>query len=147
MAPTAGPSPTLHPLRAKHTIRKDLSKPVLRRMIESRGREQEDKSQDTLRQVLLAIQYEKDLDMDGNILYLIESAKELLPRYIKTSKGLILPREIHYTLTNIRGLEKEIGVVKKERSKLKHLLGIEHGKIPNSWIYGETRYYSGERDR
>jgi len=31
--------------------------------------------------------------MDGNILYLIESAKELLPGYIKTSKKLILPRE------------------------------------------------------
>jgi|GEM_PF-1485072 hypothetical protein len=65
-----------------------------------------------------AIQYMKDLDMDGNILYFIESAKELLPGYIKTSKGLILPREIYYTLTNIKGLEKEIGVVKKEKSKL-----------------------------
>jgi hypothetical protein len=56
--------------------------------------------------------------MDGNILFFIESAKELLPGYIKTSKGLILPREIYYTLTNIKGLEKEIGVVKKEKSKL-----------------------------
>jgi hypothetical protein len=27
-------------------------------------------------------------------------------------------------------LEKEIGVIKKEKSKLKHLLGIEHGNIP-----------------
>jgi hypothetical protein len=77
-----------------------------------------------------AIKYEKDLEMDGNILYFIESAKELLPGYIKTSKGLILPREIYYALTNIRGLEKEIGVVKKEKSKLKHILGIEHGNIP-----------------
>jgi hypothetical protein len=42
-----------------------------------------------------AIKYEKDLDMDGNILFFIESTKELLPRYIKTSKGLILPREIY----------------------------------------------------
>jgi len=40
-----------------------------------------------------AIQYERGLEIDGNILYLIESAKELLPRYIKTSKKLILPRE------------------------------------------------------
>jgi hypothetical protein len=54
-----------------------------------------------------AIQYMKDLDMDGNILFFIESAKELLPGYIKTSRGLILPREIYYTLTNIKGLEKE----------------------------------------
>jgi hypothetical protein len=77
-------------------------------MIESRGREQEDRGQDTLQQVLLAIKYEKDTDMDGNTLYLIESAKELLPGYIKTSRGLILPREIYYALTNIRGLEKEV---------------------------------------
>jgi hypothetical protein len=53
--------------------------------------------------------------MARNILYLVESAKKLLPGYIKTSKGLILPREIYYTLTNIKGLEKEIGVVKKEK--------------------------------
>jgi hypothetical protein len=72
-------------------------------MIESRGREQEDKSQDTQQQVLLAIQYMKDLDMDGNILYFIESAKELLPGYIKTSKGLILPREIVRKRGNIQG--------------------------------------------
>jgi hypothetical protein len=68
--------------------------------------------------------------MDGNTLYLIESAKELLPGYIKTSRGLILPREIYYALTNIRGLEKEIEVVKKEKSKPRHTLGIEHGNIP-----------------
>jgi hypothetical protein len=59
--------------------------------------------------------------MHGNTLYLIESAKEPLPRYIKTPKEPILPKEIYYTLTNIKGLEKEIGVVKKERSKLKHI--------------------------
>jgi hypothetical protein len=40
-----------------------------------------------------AIKYEKDLEIDGNILYFIESAKELLPVHIKTSRGLILPRE------------------------------------------------------
>jgi hypothetical protein len=71
------------------------------------------------------------LEMARNILlYLTESAKELLPRYIKTSKGLILPREIYHTQTNIKGLEKEIRVVKKERSKLRHILGLEHGNIP-----------------
>jgi hypothetical protein len=77
------------------------------------------------------IQYKKkNLQMDGNILYFIGSAKELLPGYIKTSKGLILPREIYYALTNIGGIEKEIGVIKKEKSKLRHILGIEHGNIP-----------------
>jgi len=37
--------------------------------------------------------------MHGNTLYLIESAKEPLPGYIKTSKELILPKEIYHTLT------------------------------------------------
>jgi len=41
------------------------------------------------------------------------------PRTYKTSKGLILPREIYYTLTSIKGLEEEVGVIKKEKSKLK----------------------------
>jgi hypothetical protein len=62
-------------------------------MIESGGREQEDKAQDILQKHYWAIQYERGLEMDGSILYPIESAKELLPRYIKTSKRLILPRE------------------------------------------------------
>ena len=48
---------------------------------------------------------------------------ELSPKYIKTSRGLILPREIYYALTNIKGIEKEI-------SKPRHILGIEHGNIP-----------------
>jgi hypothetical protein len=71
------------------------------------------------------------LEMARNIpLYLTESAKKLLPGYIKTSKGLTPPREIYHTPTNIKGLEKEIRVVKKERSKLRHILGLEHGNIP-----------------
>jgi len=71
------------------------------------------------------------LEMARNILlYLTESAKKLLPGYIKTSKGPILPREIYHTPTNIKGLEKEIRVVKKERSKPRHILGLEHGNIP-----------------
>jgi len=85
--------------------------------------------------------------MDGNILYFIESAKELLPGYIKTSKGLILPREIYYTLTNIKGLEKEIGVVKKEKSKLRHTLGIEHENIPIQLDLWGNEVILGERDR
>jgi hypothetical protein len=48
---------------------------------------------------------------------------ELSPKYIKTSRGLILPREIYYALTNIKGIEKE-------KSKPRHILGIEHGNIP-----------------
>jgi hypothetical protein len=32
--------------------------------------------------------------------------------------------------SSIKGLEREIGVIKKEKSKLKHILGIEHGNIP-----------------
>jgi hypothetical protein len=41
------------------------------------------------------------------------------PRTYKTSKGLILPREIYQTLSSIKGLEEEVGVIKKEKSKLK----------------------------
>jgi hypothetical protein len=29
-----------------------------------------------------------------------------------------------------KGIEKEIGAIKKEKSKLRHILGIEHGNIP-----------------
>jgi hypothetical protein len=36
------------------------------------------------------------------------------PSTYKTSKELILPREIYYTLTSIKGLEKEVGVIKKD---------------------------------
>jgi hypothetical protein len=54
------------------------------------------------------------------LLYLTESAKKLLPGYIKTPKGLTPPREIYHTPTNIKGLEKEIRVVKKEKSKPRH---------------------------
>jgi hypothetical protein len=114
----------------KPFIRVSLN-PVLRRIIErAEGENKKIKVKILYNKYYWAIKYEKDTDMDGNTLYLIESAKELLPGYIKTSKGLILPREIYYTLTNIGGIEKEIGVVKKEKSKLKHILGIEHGNIP-----------------
>ena len=77
--------------------------------------------------------------MHGNTLYPIESAKEPLPRYIKTPKEPILPKETHHTPTNIKELEKEIGLIKKEKSKLRHILGIEHGNIQYSWTCGETR--------
>jgi len=63
------------------------------------------------------------------LLYLTESAKKLLPGYIKTSKGPILPREIYHTPTNIKGLEKEIGAVKR-RNLNQDTLGIKHGNIP-----------------
>jgi hypothetical protein len=103
----------------------------LRRIIErAEGENKKIKVKILYNKYYCAIKYEKDLGMDGNILFFIESAKELLPGYIKTSKGLILPREIYYTLTNIKGIEKEIGVIKKEKSKLRHILGIEHGNIP-----------------
>jgi hypothetical protein len=52
------------------------------------------------------------------------------PRTYKTSKELILPREVYHILSSIKGIEKEIGVIKKEKSKLRHILRIEHGNIP-----------------
>jgi hypothetical protein len=43
------------------------------------------------------------LEMARNILlFFIESAKELLPGYIKISKGLTLPREIYNALQTLR---------------------------------------------
>jgi hypothetical protein len=44
-------------------------------------------------------------------------------------------------------LEKEIGVVKKEKSKPKHILGIEHGNIPIQLYLWATKQCSGEKDR
>jgi hypothetical protein len=80
------------------------------------------------------------------------------PRTYKTSKELILPREIRYTTSKERACpmicklflrllisvalkfintkqeldtpSKEIGVIEKKRPKLKHLLGLEHRNIP-----------------
>ncbi|MDT7879085.1 MAG: hypothetical protein RQ862_11110 [Candidatus Caldarchaeales archaeon] len=42
------------------------------------------------------------------------------PRTYKTPKELILPREKHYTQSSIEGLEKKVGVVRKEKPKLEH---------------------------
>jgi hypothetical protein len=41
-----------------------------------------------------------------------------------------MPREVYHILSSIKGIEKEIGVIKKEKSKLRHILRIEHGNIP-----------------
>jgi hypothetical protein len=84
--------------------------------------------------------------MDGNTLYPIESSKEPLPRYIKTPKEPILPKETHHTPTNIKGIEKETGVVKKEKSKLKHLLGMENRNITNTvGLTGKRSNIQGKR--
>jgi hypothetical protein len=77
------------------------------------------------------------------------------PRTYKTSRGLILPREIYYALTNIKCLEKKIGV-RTKRSKPKHILGIEHRNIPiqpdlwgNEVIFREKdkQHYTDTRTR
>jgi hypothetical protein len=101
----------------KPFIRVSLN-PVLRRIIErAEGGARKIEVKILYNRYYWVIQYKKkNLQMDGNILYFMESAKELRPGYIKTSRGLILPREIYYALTNIKGLEKEIGVVKKRRN-------------------------------
>jgi len=77
------------------------------------------------------------------------------PRTYKTSRGLILPTELYYALTNIKDLEKKIGV-RTKRSKQKHILGIEHRNIPiqlDLWskevIFRETdkQHYTDTRTR
>jgi hypothetical protein len=42
------------------------------------------------------------------------------PRTYKTSRGLILPRELYYALTNIKDLEKKIGVRTKRSKQKQH---------------------------
>jgi len=92
-----------------------------------------------------AIHYRTDMEMDGNILYFIEGSRELLPGYVKTSKGLILPREIYYALSSIDGMVKEIGVVKKEKSKIKHILGLKHSNIPIQMdLWGNEVIFKGK---
>ena len=76
-----------------------------------------------------AVHYMTDVEIGGEMLFLIEGSRELLPGYVKTSKGLILPREIYYALTSIEGLEEEVGVIRREKSKIKHLLGLQHVRI------------------
>ena len=43
-------------------------------------------------------------------------------------------------------MEKEIGVIKKEKSKLRHILGIEHGNIPIQLdLWGNEVIFRGKR--
>jgi hypothetical protein len=51
-------------------------------------------------------------------------------RIYKDFKGTNTAKRTNYAPTNIRVLEKEVGVVKKEKSKLKHLLDLEHENMP-----------------
>jgi hypothetical protein len=42
-------------------------------------------------------------------------------------------------------LEKEIGVIKKERSKIKHIPGLEHGNIPiQLYLWGNEVIFRGK---
>jgi hypothetical protein len=87
------------------------------------------------------------MEMDGNILFFIEGSRELLPGYAKTSKGIILPREIYYALSSIDGMVKEIGVVRKEKSKTKHILGLKtHQHSNTARLVGNEVIFRG-RDR
>jgi hypothetical protein len=53
-----------------------------------------------------------------------------LPGYIKTSKGLILPREILLCPNKHKRIREGDRSKRKEKSKLRHILGIEQGNIP-----------------
>jgi hypothetical protein len=68
------------------------------------------------------------------------------PRTYKTSRGLILPRELYYALTNIKDLEKKIGV-RTKRSKPKHILGIEHRNIPVQLYLWRNEVIFREKDK
>jgi hypothetical protein len=72
-----------------------------------------------------------DLETHGNITTLHRERQGIITMIYKDFKRTsTAPREIYNALTNVKGLEKEIGVIKKESSKLKHILGLEHGNIP-----------------
>ena len=79
-----------------------------------------------------AIHYRTGMEIDGDILFFIEGSRELLLGYVKTSKGIMLPREIYYALSSMDGMVKEIGVVKKEKSKIKHILGLKTHQYTNT---------------
>jgi len=90
------------------------------------------------------IHYRSDVEVGGEMLFFIEGSRELLPGYVETSKGLILPREIYHALTNIEGLEEEIGVIRAEKSKIKHLLGLQHVRIIQLDLWGNEVVFRGK---
>ena len=91
-----------------------------------------------------AVHYGADVEIGGEILFFIEGSRELLPGYVETYKGLILPREIYYTLSSIDGLQEEIGAVKKEKSKIKHLLELQHVRIIQLDLWGNEVVLRGK---
>jgi hypothetical protein len=65
-----------------------------------------------------------DLGADEVPFALVQSGRNsALPHQEPTDK-------VYHILSSIKGIEKEIGVIKKEKSKLRHILRIEHGNIP-----------------
>jgi hypothetical protein len=65
-----------------------------------------------------------DLETHGNITTLHRERQGIITMIYKDFKRTsTAPREIYNALTNVKGLEKE-------KSKLRHILGIEHGNIP-----------------
>jgi hypothetical protein len=80
-------------------------------------------------------------DQGAHIQHAIERRNNLGNR-APDGEGKIEPQElghkanyqerIYYTPSSIEALEKE-------RSKLKHILGLEHGNIPIQLDFGETR--------
>ncbi len=76
------------------------------------------------------ITYGDGEELSSNILYFLEDSTALLPGYVKTSRGRIMPIEFYQALTSIDGLEKELGRIRKYRPLVKDILGLQHSNIP-----------------
>ncbi len=91
------------------------------------------------------ITYGDGEELDGNILYFLEDSTALLPGYVKTSRGRIMPIELYQALTGIDGLEKELGGIRVYRPIIKELLGLPHAKIPIQLdIWGREVFFRGK---
>jgi hypothetical protein len=105
--------------------------PVLRGLIQrAEGGARKIRSQNTLQQTLLGHKIREGLRHGRKHTILHRERQGTTTSIYKDLKGTNTAKRTNYAPTNIRVLEKEVGVVKKEKSKLKHLLDLEHENLP-----------------
>ncbi len=79
-----------------------------------------------------AISYLEELDRGTLHIvlgYLCES-RPLLPGFVRTTRGIIMPMELYQALTSMDGLREELGGIRVYRPIIKELLGLPNAKIP-----------------
>ncbi len=88
--------------------------------------------------------YYGDGGLDGRILYFLEDSKALLPGYVKTTRGRIMPMELYQALTDIEGMKEELGEIRKYRPLIKDILGLQHTNIPIQLdLWGREVFFRG----